>query len=145
MKNKVLAFNQPIVDSNCGPTWVHSLREWTREGPLLQIGPSDHRRSSGPFVARSQLVRWRLGSEVVPGLLPPASEATREEPLLQIENLRFACANRGFAFPSESSNKFGFLQKKLNPRRSAWVFCLMWSHLGSNQGPSDYESDALTN
>ena len=24
----------------------------------------------------------------------------------------------------------------------AWVF--MWSHLGSNQGPSDYESDALT-
>ena len=22
---------------------------------------------------------------------------------------------------------------------------LLWSHLGSNQGPSDYESDALTN
>lgn len=25
------------------------------------------------------------------------------------------------------------------------LFFKKWSHLGSNQGPSDYESDALTN
>ncbi len=27
---------------------------------------------------------------------------------------------------------------------AAYSFKKMWSHLGSNQGPSDYESDALT-
>ncbi len=25
------------------------------------------------------------------------------------------------------------------------AICFMWSHLGLNQGPPDYESDALTN
>ncbi len=25
------------------------------------------------------------------------------------------------------------------------AFSIKWSHLGLNQGPSDYESDALTN
>lgn len=34
---------------------------------------------------------------------------------------------------------------KKNPYNFVRILILKWSHLGSNQGPSDYESDALTN
>ena len=59
-------------------------------------------------------------------------------------NLRFAGAKRVLRFPRESSSELGFLPGNAKPTPSGVGFCLMWSHLGSNQGPSDYESDALT-
>ena len=55
--------------------------------------------------------------------------------MIQIELL-----NRGLE--PISKGKRGHKKK---PYIAVRLDLIMWSHLGSNQGPSDYESDALTN
>ena len=104
---------------------------------------------------RPQKVRWTFGSEEPDGAWAglagfstwvgaPCGAPTRELPLLQMQNLRFANANRAFSRIEKLKQAWLFSAQK-NPVLVHGVLRLMWSHLGSNQGPSDYESDALTN
>ena len=57
--------------------------------------------------------------------------------------LAFAGARPLFHFRKGLKPAWPFPEMK-NPHRKVRIFCLMWSHLGSNQGPLDYESSALT-
>ncbi len=58
-----LRFSLPL----CGPTWVRSLRSWTREGPLLQIANNALLRKSLFFIPGRKLKRAWLP----PGMQKP--------------------------------------------------------------------------
>ena len=48
----------------------------------------------------------------------------------------------------ENKNLYANCMKQKNKREQQFLVTLsasLWSHLGLNQGPPDYESDALTN
>ena len=53
---------------------------------------------------------------------------------------RFATIGIGFS----RRNHFALLNKKASQRLAMLLGPTKWAHLGSNQGPLDYESSALT-
>ena len=92
-----ISVNKDFMKNRCGPTWVRSLRSWTRECPLVKM-PSPW-LTAGCFLF-----------------------CFYDIPVVRLDS-----------------------KQKTHTPFGVWALRFKWSHLGSNQGPPDYESGALTN
>ena len=86
--------------------------------------------------------RWRL--ETTPGLICCSNRPGITAPENDA-NPPSATRRGDFFFALSSLSELAALpKKKPAPHRSGFLR-FKWSHLGSNQGPTDYESATLTN
>jgi hypothetical protein len=57
LRSRRIRMDRPTFNTLLRARWVSSLHEWTREVPLLQIGPNDRKRSGGPFAVKFGVLR----------------------------------------------------------------------------------------